>query len=639
MCSARALRFLLLSAACFVTPAVGHSQEATTSDVFLLDEILVSGGLTGIAKDNFTRAYSKVTREEIARRGLKTVESALRALPGLSVVSTGDSMTSVFIRGGESNHTLVLIDGVEVNTTTNGSYSFSGLSAADIDSIEVLRGPQATLYGTSAMAGVIAITTQKADKPGLSYGGGVELGGLDSHMLNASLRQGLARGQLSFAAESRRSDGEDGSRTDGDTEFNNMDTVSLNGDHAVTDSVTIGFSLRHFTQSYGYDGTDSAATRPEDYIVDSGDTADRDESYGALWAEAEALDGRLLNRLELSAMDQDTSYDSPSWGVSNYGSTRQALKYTGSFALDGTEARGAAQKLNLLLEAERETFDVATAWSTGKESRNSRSVALEYQGRFDNGIDLQAGVRHDVIDVFEDPTSWNLSAAWRQPGSALRLRGSIGRATVYPTMYEQFGYTPGLFTGNPDLKPEHSLSYELGADLDLPEGRGTLGVTLFQSDIEDMIASTGTSATNLAGTSTRKGVELSATWQANDWLHLAGSYTYTHGRSPGGERLVRRPAHEFGLQASADILDGRANVSADLRHVAGSYDQEWFGAGSGTISKLPQFTTVDLAARYDLTANVALTGRIVNLFDADYSEAWGYYGQSRTAYLELSAKW
>ncbi|MGD9916529.1 MAG: TonB-dependent receptor plug domain-containing protein [Paenirhodobacter sp.] len=631
MRSTRALRHLLLTAAILSVPVATLAQDTTS-----LDEIVVWGGLTGIATSDFTRAYSIVTARDIEERGITTVQNALRALPGVSVAATGGTAAAVYIRGGEANHTKVLIDGVEANGTTNGSYSFGGLTVADIESIEVLRGPQSVLYGTSAMAGVIAITTKRAEKEGTSYGGGFEFGGNDSHDANVYLRQRFARGQLSFALDNRRDNDNDGS-VKGDIQHNDVDTASLNGDYAISDTVKTGFTLRRIWQDYSYFSTNGAATRPEDYLVNAGDSASRDETYGSLWLEADALGGRLLNRFEISGSNQDTFYRSPAWGNSDYGSTRRTFKYTASIALDGSDARTANQKLNLQLGAERETFDVTDAWSSGKDSRNTRSIALDYQGHFDNGLDLQAGIRHDVIDVFQDPTSWNLSAAWRAPGAAWRLRGSVGKATVYPTMYEQFGYTPGVYSGNPNLKPERSLSYELGADYDLAQGRGTLGLTLFQADVKDMISSAGSTSVNLPGTSTRKGVELSGAWQANDWLNLKASYTYTDAHGPNGSTLTRRPRNELGLQATADTFGGRGSVSADLRYVQGSYDQQWFG--SYATKELPEFTTVNLSARYAVTDNVEITGRVVNLFDEKYSEAWGYYGQRRTLYVGVNTRW
>lgn len=639
MTTQRALRQLALSTLIATTPALALAQSA---DVTALDEITISGGLTGIAKTAFTRAFSEITAKDIEDRGITTVQDALRALPGVAVTTTGGTLTEVRLRGGEGNYTKVLIDGIEMNNATDGTYVFSGLSAADIARIEVLPGAQSVFYGTSAMSGVISITTKKADKPGTSYGGGFEMAKNGSYDANAYVRQSFATGQLSFSLDQRRETNKDGGYRGGNHLADTSTTASLNFDHALSDTVKIGASLRKTWQDYGYYGTNTPVADPRNYLANYGESADRVEDYGALWLEAETMGGRLLNRVELSGSTKDWSYHTPGSSDYDMGADRTGLKYTGSFALDGANARDARQKLNLLLSAERETFYTASAWGSGAQARNTRSVAVEYQGQYASGIDVQAGVRHDFIDVFEDPTSWNLSAAWRAPGSALRLRGSVGKATVFPTMYEQFGYSPGLYTGNPNLKPETALSYELGADYDLADGRGKLGLTLFKADVKDMINFTASSATNLAGTSTRKGFELSGEWQASTDLAFSASYTYTDARGASGQQLIRRPRNELGLHARANAFGGLGTVTADLRHVAGSYDEEQFNTvwpATPATSKLPSFTTVDLAANYQITDNLTATARVVNLFDKDYSEAWGYYGQGRTVYVGLKSAW
>ncbi|WP_417239297.1 TonB-dependent receptor plug domain-containing protein [Celeribacter halophilus] len=627
------LRLLhLTTAALALTTSPMLAQD--TDEIYLLDEIVVSGGLTGIAKDNFTRDYSILTAEDLKERGITTVQDALRSLPGVSVASTGDSITSVYIRGGENNHVKVLIDGVEANDTINGTYSFSGLSVSNIAKIEVLRGPQSALYGTSAMSGVISITTKHAEQPGMSYGGGFEIGEGDQYSGNLYLRQGFETGQLSFATETRRSDYNHGSQYSGGSVANETDTYTFTGDTEFDNGIKIGFSLRKLDQSYEYYDTNSGVSGPEYYLTKNGSSVDREEISGALWLEAEALGGRLLNRFEASGMDQDTTYYS-NWGTSAFKSSRRSFKYTGSYALDGGIARMAAQKLNLLLETQHESFDYG-----GTEDRNTHSIALDYQGQFDNGWDLQAGLRRDFIDVFDDPTSWNISTAWDVPDHALRLRGSIGRATSYPSMYEQFGYAPdGQYEGNPDLKPESSLSYELGVDLEFADGTGEIGATLFYNEVEDLIQSAGSSSENLDGTSTRKGVELTANWQVADWLMLDASYTYTNAKDSDGTPLTRRPEHEFLLNASMSAFQDQGTLSASLRHVANSYDQEWWESYSPDTTKLPDFTTINLAAQYELTEHVNLTARVINLFDETYSEAWGYYGQGRTFYVGLNTAW
>ena len=611
---------------------------AVAQDI-LLDEIIISGGLFPLEAKAYGRAYTVITADEIARRGVTSLQEALRAAPGVSVVSSGETQTKVRIRGGESNHTLILIDGIELNESGNGDYTLTGLSLDDVDRVEILRGPQSTIYGSNAMAGVVSIITKKGSKIGIEQGGGVELGGQGTRAANYFLRNRTERGGVALTFGARHTDGEDGSRSGGDTEYNNQETLGLNGDYRLGETVTAGFTLRRTWQDYGYDGTipfGTVITDPADYIIDAPLTARRNQVAGSVWLEADGLGGRLRHRVSLSGMNEGSDYFNAGVPNGDNAATQRAIKYSGSFALGDVSVDQANQKLNFALENETESY--AASFTGGDAfTRESQSIALEYQGRFDSGVDLQAGVRHDFNQVFEDATSWNIAAAWQIPGQNIRLRGSVGKAIVNPTMFEQFGFFAGSYVGNPDLKPEESLGYDIGADFQLANGRGNLNVTLFNNTVKNLITGFGNTSVNLPGKSKRRGVELGYAMQATDWLSVAADYTYTHARSAAGVRLVRRPMHELGLRATAEFNGGRGAVSADLRHVGGSYDTQFWG--SFPTLKLKDFTVVNLGARYDLTDNVQLTSRVTNVFDQDYSETWGYYGQGRTAYVGLSTKW
>lgn len=625
-----------LAAVIAVTPALVSAQDDDA--VFDLDAIIVSGGLTPIESENYGRSVSVITSTDIKERGITTLQGALRGVPSVAVNSTGDSFTQVRIRGGEGNHVLVLIDGVEANTGSGGEYILSGLTVTDIERIEVLRGPQSALYGPNALSGVISITTKRADKPGTSYGGGVEVGSNSTRAANAYLRQKFDKGELNFSLDSRRTDGEDGSRLDGgDTEFNDRETLNLTGRYQFSDQITAGFSLRRTWQHYGSEDTipfGTTAPSPKGYLVESAANTDRDETFGSLWLEAESRSGRSKHRFAISGTDQENQSRGGSFGASSSDSTHRAFKYLSSFALDGAELGHSSHRLNLQLEAEEQSYRASFAGSTPYE-RNSEAVALEYQGELANGLDLQLGLRQDFNDTFENATTWNLSASYQLPGRDIRLRAAAGRAFVNPTMFEQFGFVPGSFTGNPNLKPEESLSYELGADFGLGD-RGTLAVTVYHNDVDNLIQGSGNTAVNIAGTSTSRGFELETSIAALNWLDLSGAYAYTDAKTASGAVQVRRPEHELRLSATARTFAGRGTVNMDLRYVTGNYGRQFFASGT-PIQQLPAFTVVDLAATYKLTDAAQLTARVTNLFDKEYQESWGYFANGREVFVGLSA--
>ena len=140
---------------------------------------------------------------------------------------------------------------------------------------------------------------------------------------------------------------------------------------------------------------------------------------------------------------------------------------------------------------------------------------------------------------------------------------------------------------------------------------------------------------NQAGDSTRQGIEVAAQLQASDDLSLRLAYTYLDAKNPDGTIENRRPKHELLLSATVDVLGGRGSVTGDVRYVADNYDAQYFGTYA--TAKLPDYVTVDLAAQYDLTDNLVLTGRVTNLFDEEYSDVWGYASRGRAAYIGLRA--
>ena len=142
---------------------------------------------------------------------------------------------------------------------------------------------------------------------------------------------------------------------------------------------------------------------------------------------------------------------------------------------------------------------------------------------------------------------------------------------------------------------------------------------------------------NQSGESPREGIELSGQFQATDALRLGVNYTYLDAKNPDGSVEIRRPRHELGLRATYDFLDGRGSVSADLRHVAGNYDTQFWGAYA--TRELDSYTLANVAGGYDINDSLRATARVVNLFDKDYMDAWGYATQGRTAYVGLEAKW
>ncbi len=616
-----------------LAPVSALAQEADTTEAVTLDTVVISGGLSPIAADAYGRAYTVLTAAELEKRGLRSVQDALRAVPGVSVSSAGASLTQVRIRGAEASHTLILIDGVPA-TGGNDEYILSGLDTQNIDRIEVLRGPQSVYYGSNASAGVINIITRKGE-PGTHYGGAVEVG--NGYAVSGWFTQRTDRGGLAFTASKRDDHGFNQALNGHEKDGIERATVGLTGDWQATDEAKLGFTLRRSKEKYDADASNYAATGQQDYLTDDpNEHSERNEFVGSLWGEYSMLNGRMLHRLEY----QDTVYkQNYNDGPFTRGETR-ALKYRLSTSLDGQALADARHMVNLMIERVEDENDSAPNYD-----RANDSIALEYRGFFANGLDVQAGLRRDNFDTFDDFTSWNLALSWQVPDQPYRLHASAGRGLVKPSYYELFA-NDAYTLGNPNLRPERNTGFDLGVEATLLDGRAVVDLTYFREEMEDEITyaygavsdgSGRASYTNQSGKSPRKGIELSGQIEATDALRLGLTYTYLDAKNPDGSVEIRRPRHELGLNASYDFLDGRGNVAADIRYVAGNYDTQYWG--SYPTEKLGDYTLVNVSGGYDINDNLRATARVVNLFDKDYMDVWGYASQGRAGYLGLEAKW
>ena len=608
-------------------------EQAQDTDTVQLDPVVITGGLSPIAADAYGRAHTVLTAEDMERRGIRTVQDALREVPGVAVSSSGAAQTQVRIRSAEGNHTLILIDGVPA-TGGNDEYYLSGLETANIDRIEVLRGPQSVYYGSNASAGVINIITRRA-KPGTHARGSAEVG--NGYALSGWFSQRTERGGLVFTAARRDDHGYNQALNGDEKDGTDRRTIGLSGDWQANEALQLGFTLRRSREDTEYDATNFLATGPGNYLIDDPDQRGRrDEFTGALWGEYAALDGRVLHRLEYqNSVFKQRQTDAEA----TRGETR-ALKYRLSYALDGAPVPQARHLLNLMLERVEDENDAAPDYA-----RANNSLALEYRGFLDNGLDIQAGLRRDDFDRFADFTSWNLGLSWQVPDSRFRLHASAGRGLVKPSYYELFA-NDAYTQGNPGLAPERNTGFDLGIAAEFMDGRGTIDLTYFNERMQDEISyaigaapdgSGRASYVNQPGKSRRQGVEVAGQLQATDALRLGLTYTYLDAKNPDGSVEIRRPRHQLGVTARYDLQDGRGWIGADIRHVAGNYDTQ--GWGSYATGKLPDYTLVNLSGGYDLTESVRATARVVNLFDKEYSDTWGYATQGRQAYLGFEAKW
>lgn len=627
--------------------ASAMAHQAMAQEPVELDEIIIVGQ-TATEAEKTGKAYTVITGGELEQKQVRYVADALRQVPGFAVSRTGSygGLTQVRVRGAEGNHLLVMIDGVEAGDVGQGEFDFGSLQVENIDRIEVLRGPQSAFWGSNATAGVVNIITKRGERNGFKVGARTEAGTDGTFLGGVSLSGGGENYDVALSGTFRRNDGFNiadlGSEKDGDR------NTTLNGKLTfdITPNLVIDGTMRLVDRKSDTDPQGFAA--PNDGTTyDRDDTIASREIFGSVGATYTALDGALTQRVRFAG--SDTEREGRTVGALSYANTGARLNgsYQATYQFDTPGFLGAKHTVTGGYEWERETYEtlppVFSPTVLGERLRQTNSFVGEYRGEFLDQFFLTAALRHDLNDAFEDATTYSVSGAWQIPDTGTRLHASVGTGVTNPTFFEQFGFNPATFIGNPNLIPEESFGWDVGVEQRLFEERLKVDVTYFKQDLTNEIGTVGfpiSTPFNATGTSKRQGVELAATLSLSNGLSLNGTYTYTDSteqRVAGGPRLieVRRPKHAGSLGAAYVFYDDRARVFADAVFNGNMEDNEFVSTTPRTRVTLDSYTVVNVGGSFKFNDKLEAFGRIENLFDEDYEEIYSFNTPGRTTFIGL----
>ena len=548
-----------LSLVPFVAASTVNAQESQDSSSEI-EEILVSAALIPIVASRSANAITVIDSEQIKLRAAQSVSDLLRDVPGLAVSSYGalGSLTSIRARGSESNHLVVLIDGVEVNDPSQSDMlNWGTLSAADIERIEIIRGPQSSIRGSDAVAGVVNIITSEANQA-LSADVFTEYGSRATSKNGFSLGHKSGKFSVRFGASHLETDGINIQPSTGDDIDGYQNTgINLKAGYQYSDQLNLSLTSRKTNGMNEFDGF------PE---VQSSDfsrfhnkfTADYNSADG-LWSHAVSL---ADSDFENDNFKQENSQTLANGSTS---SNKQNYQYIGSRFWQAKD-----QRLSLALEREKEEYQQRGGWAFGADadklvSRKTESVAVEY--RFDpiESVTLAASARKDDNDFFGKSNTQRLEVIFQQ-SDTLRLRGAWGTAVKNPTFTELYGIYSG-FQSNPNLNPEESESWELGLDTTLSDERIQLGATYFNAQLKDEIGSScdanwTCTPINIEGISDRQGVELSSSFAVGDSLQVNAAYTYTDSEDPAGVEEQLRAKHIGSINIAWQVKsDTKLNIN------------------------------------------------------------------------------
>jgi len=607
-----------------------------------LEGIIISGSRTASAWVDTGSTVSVINGSELEQRQIRFVSEALRSIPGIAVSRQGPAgtVTQVRVRGAEANHTVVLIDGVKINDPFTSEVDFAHLLTAQIERIEVLRGPQSVIYGSEAIGGVISIFTKRATR-GIELEASAEAGSF-STISGAFAARGAAESfDYAVSVNAFNTDGTNVSRFGSEDDGYRNQTFYARAGWTPSTSFALEASLRYRETRSRFDPQDFGfPPTPTFGLVVDGDRRSTGDQLDA-GVRGRLITGAVEHQVAFSRVrsNEDTFADGDFAG--GFAGQRTRFDYQGSWRFG---APTVPQTLTVAAEHERQRFE-STGTSALSDQNQVREndktgIAAEYRVRLPTQTAVTLSGRSDHHQLFDDATTYRVTVA--QPvGQLLKLRASYGSAIANPTFFELFGFIPGSFTPNPALKPETSRGFDVGADFAIARA-GRLSLTYFDADLRDEIATTFDTATfrssvaNLSGSSKRRGAEVEAQYAASDQLTVGVAYTYLHSKQSDEQVEVRRPRHAASVALTYELATTPAALTLAVDHNGRQQDLQFTTFGAARVT-LRDYTLVRLAGRYALTRNFSITARVENLLDQSYEEIFSYRPSGRAYYAGLQA--
>ena len=610
-----------------------------------IDQIIVTGARTPLTINQLGSASTIITRTEIERREARHVSDLMRSVPGFSVSHTGivGSQTQVRVRGAEANHILVLIDGVRANDPATGDeFRWEYLSTGNIERIEIVRGPQSSLWGSDAVSAVVHIIT-RTEQSGSSFGAYAEGGSFATNNAGFNGALGGDRWTLQGGIETLATDGSNISRTGNEKDDSDLRTANLSANFSATEALSFSFGLRSVDAYSQFDPVDFSVTG----LPTDGDVATDTRNLYAHAGTVLQRDGsRVSNRLNVRYFDSDNRNLIDGLKDSSTASDRITFAYQ-------TDISIGENVLSLALEREETRFEQrGTAMPFGDPNQTQEmdvtSAIVEFQGRSHDRLTWIVSARTDDNSDFDDSVNGRLSLAYELSDSTT-LRGSVGTGQKNPTFIERFGYFADQFFPNPGLKPETSTSYDIGVDQRLSDDRLLVQVSLFQQDLKNEINGFafdpnlgefgGFTAVNMEGNSKRSGVEIATRWNLNNLFGVGAHYTYTDStepdRFPGNDvHELRRPKHSGGLSLDFQTENERFSTSLNADY-GGTRTDVFFPPWPNpqeTVT-LGDYWLFDVAAQYRATDSTTVFAKGTNLLDENYEQVFGYRTPGRAGYL------
>jgi vitamin B12 transporter len=584
-------------------PAFAQTTAQTTVPSFQ-DTVVVSASLDPEQAQEVPASVTVIDKQEVEARQDDSLGELVSIVPGVTVAQSGGpgQVTSVFVRGAESDQTLLLWNGIPLNNPYFGGVNWNFVSTDGVDRVEVVRGPFSALYGSNAVGGVVQVLT------GSEQGGTLRLEGGENGYGRAGLAAGADWGKVRFdvTGHARRGDGAL------DNEFFDSEELVTRALWTLQPGVSLGILAR--------------ANDSETGIPFSGATVTPHRKIS--WQEREVAVPFKAERgdwdvaAQVSRTTFDSSFRDPDDPFGFTASDTESEGLRGRTVVTWHDRRPDGTGLSISGGTEVERLEVTDSSSFGKnlEGSRQRTWALFGQATWEHGpVHFDIGLRRDDNDVYGGQTSLR-SGAVLEVGGGVRLRASYGEAFRAPSLGELF--FPG--SGNPDLRPETGETWEVGVEREAGGFRASL--TGFQTEQRNLIDfELATFREVNVGRARSRGIEAELAYTRGIWaVRLNGTYLDAEDRDTGLP-LLRRPERSGNLMLTA--RPGRWTFNLEGRWVGERADVDPVTFGR---SESPSYLRTDLAARWRLTERFSPYARVENAADRDYAEVLGFPSPGRT---------
>ena len=599
-----------------------RSTTAEQDETAQTEPVVVSATRNEIPLDQSPSSASEIFADDLEQKQIERVSDALREVPGLSVVQTGTSgqLTSIFTRGLRSEHTQVLLDGIPINQGLQGAFNFADLTTDNVDRIEIVRGPQSTIYGPRALAGVIQIfTKQGTGEPGVTFSS--EGGSY------ATFRESLAGdGKIDMFDYSIGLSRLDTDNARPNNQYRNSAAIANLG-WSPDDRLRVSALLTYSLSDTGNPNSIFAPRPLDNFLTER-------------WLIAPHVDLRLFDWWEqkfVFSYDHERQLNDPNQD-GFVGPTRALFERT---QIDYQNDLRPASWLTLTagffysaVNAGQERPFVLQIFGPQPKfvSDHTEDVAgfLEATAKIDNFI-FTAGGRYDRFNQFGDVWTYRFASSYRIDKTNTTLHSSVATGFSPPSSQDK------IFGNNFGLRPEKDLGWDAGVAQRFWENKIEIGATYFHNDLSNLIGFNGLFQTLNLGAAATQGIETELRARPVVDLVFTASYTYLDAEktssadvgAPEGSRLPRRPRNEVYLSASYFWCKKlRTTISTKWVNAREEINPNFFGPNFD----VEDYNFVNFAAEYEINSHMSIFGRIDNLTNEHYSEVFGFPALGRAFY-------